>query len=165
MFGFRVLGFGAFTVADTAAFSVANSARFNDGDSDHFSFTPRTDPNEGKTFTLSFWVKRGVLSTQQTLFAAGNSASHETEFFFNTSDQLEFKHDRLYNLGFVNHEQVLNIYKKTRPNKLTACLLNRPRHDSIIKILKKMNVNISFITDGDVSGVLSVAYPNKNIDI
>ena len=80
MFGFRVLGFGAFTVADTAAFSVANSARFNDGDSDHFSFTPRTDPNEGKTFTLSFWVKRGVLGTQQTLFAAGNSASHETEF-------------------------------------------------------------------------------------
>ena len=28
-------------------------------------------------------------------------------------DQLEFKHDRLINLGFVNHEQVLNIYKKT----------------------------------------------------
>tara|TARA_B100000579_G_scaffold399131_1_gene379870 strand:+ start:203 stop:2335 length:2133 start_codon:yes stop_codon:yes gene_type:complete len=28
-------------------------------------------------------------------------------------DQLEFKHDRLLNLGFVNHEKVLNIYKKT----------------------------------------------------
>ena len=101
MFGFRVLGFGAFTVADTAAFSVANSARFNDGDSDHFSFTPRTDPNEGKTFTLSFWVKRGVLSTQQTLFAAGNSASHETELFFNTSDQLQFTHRASGTGGFT----------------------------------------------------------------
>ncbi len=28
-------------------------------------------------------------------------------------DQLEFNHDRLLNLGFVNHEKVLNIYKKT----------------------------------------------------
>ena len=28
-------------------------------------------------------------------------------------DQLEFKHERLINLGFVNHEKVLKIYKKT----------------------------------------------------
>ena len=28
-----------------------------------------------------------------------------------------------------------------------------------------MGVKIIFITDGDVSGVISVAYPNKNIDI
>ena len=28
-----------------------------------------------------------------------------------------------------------------------------------------MDVNISFITDGDVSGVISVGYPDKNIDI
>ena len=101
MFGFRVLGFGAFTVADTAAFSVANSARFNDGDSDHLFRVPKTDPNEGKTFTLSFWVKRGVLSTQQTLFAAGNSASHETELFFNTSDQLQFTHRASGTGGFT----------------------------------------------------------------
>ena len=67
--------------------------------------------------------------------------------------------------GVEKNIELLSKAKKTRPNKLTACLLNRPRHDSIIKTLKKMNVNISFITDGDVSGVLSVAYPNKNIDI
>ena len=28
-----------------------------------------------------------------------------------------------------------------------------------------MNVNINFITDGDVSGVISVGYPKKKIDI
>ena len=67
--------------------------------------------------------------------------------------------------GVEKNIELLSKAKKTKPSKLTACVLNRPRHDSIIKTLKKMNVSINLITDGDVSGVLSVAYPNKNIDI
>ena len=63
-----------------------------------------------------------------------------------------------------------NIYllaeaKNTQPNKLTVCILERPRHNSIIKDLKSLSVNINFISDGDVSGVISVAYPKSNIDI
>ena len=55
--------------------------------------------------------------------------------------------------------------KKVKLNEITACLLKRPRHDSIVKILNEMNVNIKFISDGDVSGVISVAYQSKKIDI
>ena len=55
--------------------------------------------------------------------------------------------------------------KNSSPEKLTACVLNRPRHNSIIQDLKSMNVNISFITDGDVSGVMSVSRPKSKIDI
>ena len=55
--------------------------------------------------------------------------------------------------------------KNSSPEKLTACVLNRPRHNSIIQDLKSMNVNISFITDGDVSGVISVSNPKSKIDI
>ena len=55
--------------------------------------------------------------------------------------------------------------KNIKINELTACILKRPRHDKIIESLRKMKVNINFITDGDVSGVISVAYPNKKIDI
>ena len=61
--------------------------------------------------------------------------------------------------------ELLSEAKNVRPNKLTACLLKRPRHDSIIKTLTEMQVKINFITDGDVSGVISVAYPEKKIDI
>ena len=50
--------------------------------------------------------------------------------------------------------KLLSEAKKVKPDKLTACVLKRPRHDSIVKILSKMNVNIKFITDGDVSGVI-----------
>ena len=55
--------------------------------------------------------------------------------------------------------------KNSSPEKLTACVLNRPRHNSIIQDLKSMNVNISYITDGYVSGVISVSRPKSKIDI
>ena len=61
--------------------------------------------------------------------------------------------------------QLLAEAKKVKPNKLTACLLKRPRHDSITKSLIEMGVKINFIDDGDVMGVISVADPKTNVDI
>jgi fructose-1,6-bisphosphatase II / sedoheptulose-1,7-bisphosphatase len=55
--------------------------------------------------------------------------------------------------------------KKVQSKELTACILDRPRHSSIIKTLKSMNVKIHFINDGDVTGVISVAEPSSKIDI
>ena len=55
--------------------------------------------------------------------------------------------------------------KNTRPENLTACILKRPRHDDIVKSLDSLNVKINFISDGDVSGAISVAYPQTKIDI
>ena len=55
--------------------------------------------------------------------------------------------------------------KKVVPEQLTACVLDRPRHNSIVSSLKDMGVKINFINDGDVSGVISVGYPEKKIDI
>ena len=61
--------------------------------------------------------------------------------------------------------QLLAEAKKVKPNKLTACLLKRPRHDSITKSLIEMGVKINFIDDGDVMGAISVADPKTNVDI
>ena len=51
------------------------------------------------------------------------------------------------------------------PENLTACILDRPRHEEIIKELKKLKVNLKLITDGDVSGALLVTEKKYNIDI
>ena len=67
--------------------------------------------------------------------------------------------------GVKKNIELLSDAKKVKPNKLTACVLKRPRHNSIIKTLIKMKVKINFITDGDVSGVISVGYPKKKVDI
>mgnify|MGYP001312852334 CR=1 FL=1 len=55
--------------------------------------------------------------------------------------------------------------KNTTPNKLTVCILERPRHNKIISSLKKMNVNLKLISDGDVSGVINIVDQNSSVDM
>ena len=55
--------------------------------------------------------------------------------------------------------------KKTKPDDLTVCILDRPRHQKIISSLKKMNVNLKLITDGDISGVIYIVDPNSPVDM
>ncbi len=55
--------------------------------------------------------------------------------------------------------------KNTMPEKLTACILDRPRHKKIIESLQKMKVKINFISDGDVTGAISVIDNDSENDI
>ena len=55
--------------------------------------------------------------------------------------------------------------KDTSANKLTACVLDRPRHNKIISELKRMKVNLKLITDGDVAGAISVIDKKSPVDI
>ena len=55
--------------------------------------------------------------------------------------------------------------KKIKINALRACVLKRPRHDHIVKALSKMDVNINFITDGDIAGALTVIGEKPENDI
>jgi fructose-1,6-bisphosphatase II / sedoheptulose-1,7-bisphosphatase len=50
-------------------------------------------------------------------------------------------------------------------SSITACLMDRPRHKTIIEKLRKLNVKIKLITDGDVLGALYVSDPKYNVDI
>ena len=56
-------------------------------------------------------------------------------------------------------------YKNTIPDKLTACILDRPRHKKIIEELKSLNVKLKLISDGDVSGALLVSDSKYDVDI
>ena len=75
--------------------------------------------------------------------------------------------EKLINLdyGVKKNIEILSDAKNTSPNNLTACVLERPRHDQIVDALNSLGVKINFITDGDVSGVISVANPNMQNDI
>ena len=67
--------------------------------------------------------------------------------------------------GVKKNIKLLSEAKNTTPEQLSACVLKRTRHDSIIKSLNSLGVKINFISDGDVSAVISVADSNSNIDI
>ena len=61
--------------------------------------------------------------------------------------------------------KLLSEAKEKKINEITACLLKRPRHDHIIKSLHDLDVKIKYITDGDVTGAISVIDPINNVDI
>jgi len=65
----------------------------------------------------------------------------------------------------VKNIKNLAEYKNTIPDKLTACILNRPRHKKIIEELKSLNVKLKLISDGDVSGALLVSDSKYDVDI
>ncbi len=48
---------------------------------------------------------------------------------------------------------------------LTVCILDRPRHDGIIKGVREAGARINLIGDGDVSAVIATAEPDTGIDL
>ena len=70
-------------------------------------------------------------------------------------------------LDFSVEKNIKNIAdsKNKDLDKITACILDRPRHKKIIDKLKKLKVNLKLITDGDISGALLVTDDKYKVDI
>ena len=73
----------------------------------------------------------------------------------------------IVDLDYSVKKNITNLadFKNTTPNNLTACILDRPRHNNIIEELKSLNVKLKLISDGDVSGALLVTDKKYNVDI
>lgn len=50
-------------------------------------------------------------------------------------------------------------------DELLVCILDRPRHEKIIKSVREAGARISLIQDGDVAGVMAAADPESGIDV
>jgi fructose-1,6-bisphosphatase II / sedoheptulose-1,7-bisphosphatase len=55
--------------------------------------------------------------------------------------------------------------KKCAVSDLTACLLDRDRHQALIAQCREAGVRVTLISDGDVAGVIATAMPDADIDI
>ena len=67
--------------------------------------------------------------------------------------------------GVEKNIKLLAEAKSKNVSDINVCVLKRPRHDKIIKELTKLNVNINYITDGDIAGALSVIGDKPKNDI
>ena len=67
--------------------------------------------------------------------------------------------------GVEKNIKLLAEAKSKNISDINVCVLKRPRHDKIIKELTKLNVNINYITDGDIAGALSVIGDKPKNDI
>lgn len=57
--------------------------------------------------------------------------------------------------------EALAAAKGTRPDQIMVCVLERPRHQELIREIRATGARIRLITDGDVAGVMHCAEPDK----
>ena len=70
-------------------------------------------------------------------------------------------------LDYTVKENIFNLseYLNKKPENITACVMDRPRHNDIINELSRIGVKIKLITDGDVMGALFVTEKKYKVDI
>ena len=75
--------------------------------------------------------------------------------------------DGIIDLDATTKENVQNIAdaKKVPINEVTACVLERSRHDSIIEDLRSIGAKIVLIPDGDVAGIIMTTQEHSSVDI
>ena len=125
-------------------------------------FDIAVDPLEGTNFAannLPGALSVIAISEKNNLFKAPET--------YMSKISANVKERNVIDLDFSVKENIFNLseYLNKKPEDLTACVLDRPRHEKIINELKKLNVNIKLITDGDVSGALLVTDEKYNVDI
>jgi len=126
-------------------------------------FDIAVDPLEGTTFT-----SKGLPNAFSVLAVAekGNLLSAPDTYM----EKIIIGSNLPKNLLDLDNsvEKNLNLLadaKNKKTSELNACVMKRPRHEHIIKALKQMKVKINYITDGDITGGLSVVGNNPSNDI
>ena len=120
------------------------------------------DPLEGTNFAANNLP--GALSV---ISVANNENLFNAPETYMDKISVNLSDPNIVDLDFPVKKNIFNLaeYKNKRPENLTACILDRPRHREVINELKKLNVNVKLISDGDVSGALLVTDEKYGVDI
>ena len=134
--------------SSTAAYEVANSCRFNDGDSAYMTKTPGSDGNR-QTFTISVWLKRGTLGSQQNILGSSDSNFGNGLFF-------QFQSDDTFRFGFQDPNQFKatnRVFRDTSAwyNIIVAVDVNQASNSDRVKIYINGTQETSFATDNTMT--------------
>ena len=120
------------------------------------------DPLEGTNFVANNLP--GALSVM-AIAEKGNLFKAPETYMEKLSSKANEKN--VVDLDFSVKKNIFNLceYLNKKPENLTACILDRPRHYKTIKELRELNVKIKLITDGDISGAILVTDEKYDVDI
>ena len=117
------------------------------------------DPLEGTTLTAK------DMPNALTVIAMGPRGSmlHAPDVYMDKLAIGPGYKDGVVSLDMSPKERVdaLAKAKGCKPNQITVCVLERPRHDEMIEELRSTGCSIRLITDGDVAGVMHTAEAEK----
>ncbi|HKX92026.1 MAG TPA: class II fructose-bisphosphatase [Sphingomicrobium sp.] len=65
----------------------------------------------------------------------------------------------------ADNVRALAAAKGVEPGEIIACVLDRPRHEDIIRQLRELGCGIQLIPDGDVAGVIATTDPATGVDV
>ena len=108
---FTLRAFDSASNTTSRAFSITienfqlNGLRFDDGSSDYLNRT-NTGAGNRRTFTYSFWYKRGILGTDQRVIEASTDSSG------NYVDALEFTSDDIRIVSYHNSDDIQLVTDK-----------------------------------------------------
>jgi hypothetical protein len=80
---------GTNSIKDTG-YNVANSLRFNSGSSDSLDRTVSSSPTNPDKFTISVWVKRSKLGSEQAIIGQYSSSNFRAKIDFLADDRIEY---------------------------------------------------------------------------
>ena len=120
------------------------------------------DPLEGTNFAannLPGALSVIAISEKSNLFNAPETYMNKISANVKENDVIDL------DFSIAKNIDNLSQYLNKSPEKITACILDRPRHKKIIEDLRNLKVNIRLISDGDVSGALLVTDKKYNVDL
>lgn len=65
----------------------------------------------------------------------------------------------------AHNVQAVAKAKGVRPDEVTVVVLDRPRHETLIKDIREAGAKVRLIMDGDVAGAIAAAQNNNSIDL
>jgi hypothetical protein len=136
------------TSADSG-FPIERSLRFNSGDSSKISRTPSSASNR-KTWTMSYWVKRAKLSTEQMVFSAASSSSDRVHFYYESTDNIA-----VYSPSFYYTTNVIARDPGAWQHLVFACDTTQSTDTDRFKIYVNSVLVTSFVNQ---------SHPSQNLD-
>lgn len=122
------------------------------------------DPIEGSTPTVASGpeaISTLAVAHENSMFSTSHFYAHKLAYGPNIKKKVTLSlEDPL--------EKTIELASKAtgKPNeRITVCVLNRPRHDETIALLRKLGVRIKLINDCDVTGAVAVCLPESGVDL
>ena len=121
------------------------------------------DPLEGTTLT----AKAMANALAVVAVAEGGSLLHAPDTYMDKIAIGGGYPEGIVDLDADPRDNILALAKAkgVRPQEITACILDRPRHAELIAKVRQAGAAVALISDGDIAGVIHTSEPETGIDI